>query len=141
MKFADEKKHFICKSTRSNLLPCFSLHMHTITFLLTDPSKMAPLLLPVLSLLQDLHWVQPTRFLNGSDAVLLLVQHHGRRERGLARRLCLRRHDRGGSGRHGRGCGGGSARRLRWDQLLGSVGGGGSVHHWSWNGNARWHFF
>lgn len=44
--------------------------------------------LPVLSLLQKLHWVEALRFLDGCDAVLLLLELDN--ERGLPSALLLR---------------------------------------------------
>lgn len=94
--------------------------------------------LPVLSLLQNLHRVEATGFLNGCDAILFGVNHHGRRLRRLSRRLGLWGHDgRGGGGyggRRRRGTTGG----LWWDQLLRSAGGSSSVNHGSYKRYARY---
>lgn len=86
--------------------------------------------LPVLPLLQYLHWVQAAGFLDGGNAVLLgVVRHHGRRLNGLTGRLGLRRHHRGGSRRNRRRGGRRSSGRLGRNQLLWCVGGGCCVHH------------
>lgn len=70
------------------------------------------LISPVLSLLEDLHWVQTPGFLYGCDAVLLLMKYHGRLGR-LSWRLGLRGHDGRGSGRNWRWCWRRAARGLR----------------------------
>ncbi len=70
------------------------------------------LISPVLSLLEDLHWVQTPGFLYGCDAVLFLMKYHGRLGR-LSWRLGLRGHDGRGSGRNRRWCWRRAARGLR----------------------------
>lgn len=95
---------------------------------------------PVLSLLEDFHRVQPVGLLDRRDAVLLLVQHHGRELRRLPRRLRLWGHHRGGSWRHGWRGRWGSAGGLGGNQLLGRIGWGSGVHHWSWKGRINFYF-
>lgn len=86
--------------------------------------------IPILPLLQDLHWVQAARFLDGSDAVLLgVVRHHGSGLSRLSRGLGLWGDDRGGGGRNRRRCRRRSARRLGRYQLLWRVRRSGCVHH------------
>lgn len=86
--------------------------------------------LPVLPLLQYLHWVKAAWFLDGGNAVLLgVVRHHGRGLHGLTRRLGLWRHHRGGSRGNRRRGGRRSSSGLRRNQLLWCVGGGCCVHH------------
>lgn len=89
--------------------------------------------LPVLPLLQYLHWVKAAGFLDGGDAVLLgVVRHHGRWLHGLTRRLGLWRHHGGGSRGNGRRGGRRSSSGLRRNQLLWCIGGGCCVHHGAW---------
>ena len=89
--------------------------------------------IPVLPLLQYLHWVESTGFLDGGNTVLLgVVRHHGSRLCRLTRGLGLWRHYRGGSRRNRRRSRRRPASRLRGDQLLRCVGGRCCIHHGAW---------